>query len=251
MSQIPADPEPSSVPEVAPLAPPSERVQELIDELELGQHAHDVTDLVGDLFEVPPHVFLRQHPEARALIHRAVAEAISHPRTTVEGSPGYEEALDLLHAGYVQAGRGDLAAAEQALGAQARAIAQAMTFAATTRPAADPNVADAPAADDTKNPPVPEPAMEPLKVYCTPHCQSCNATVRSLEKAGVPFEKIELEDLGPQEYQAVVAGHTTAPVVHAPGVGVWSGHRPTQLDQVIAQRANIPGPNGPAPDGVQ
>jgi glutaredoxin len=243
MSQLPADSESNTMPEVAPLDPPSERVQALLDELAQGQHADEVSDLVGELFEVPPHVFFSQHPEARVVVHRAVAEAVTHPRTTVEGSPGYEAALDLLQAGYVQAGRSDLTAAEQALGAQARAIAQAMTFAATKPRGVDPSGHDD-RVDDVAYSTAPPQQPEPVKVYCAPHCQACNATVRSLSKAGVPFDKIELESLDPGERAQVVAGHRQAPVVHAPGVGVWDGHRPTELEKVAAQHAAGPGRSG-------
>ncbi|WP_263120718.1 glutaredoxin family protein [Cellulomonas sp. RIT-PI-Y] len=86
---------------------------------------------------------------------------------------------------------------------------------------------------------------EPVTVFSSPHCQACAATKRSLDKAGVPFEAVDLGDLDPAEREQVVAGHTTAPIVHAPGIGTWSGHRPTQLDALIAQRRAASAPGAP------
>ncbi|RMI13248.1 glutaredoxin family protein [Cellulomonas triticagri] len=97
----------------------------------------------------------------------------------------------------------------------------------------------------------PESEAEPerVRVYSAPHCPQCAATVRTLTKAGVPFDKIDLGDLDDGERARVTAGHTTAPVVVAPGVGTWSGHRPTRLEALTAQHATKPsagGPGGPA-----
>lgn len=93
--------------------------------------------------------------------------------------------------------------------------------------------------DETDQPPVETDPddREVVKVFCAPQCLACDATVRSLTKAGVDFERIELESLDPQERAEVVAGHLQAPVVQAPGVGTWDGHRPTQIERLIATRS--------------
>lgn len=97
-----------------------------------------------------------------------------------------------------------------------------------------------------------KPEAETVKVYSSPHCQQCAATERSLKKAGVRFVKIDLGDLDGDQRAEVVAGHTQAPVVHAPDGQVWSGFRPDRIAGLTAgvvptpQVEPGPGPVGPA-----
>ncbi len=123
-----------------------------------------------------------------------------------------------------------------------------------------PGTADRPAGEQTPAlaPPaaaVPEPPAVPqtpkVTVYSAPGCQPCAATKRSLDKAGIPYEEIELAGLDEEERARVVEGHTSAPIVRAPGIGTWSGHRPSQIEQVIVQQAaaTTAGRTGPTTPG--
>lgn len=294
--------------------PPAPHVAAALAEVRTGAHVQQVNELVGAMFQVPTETFFDQHPQARELVYRAVAEEVTAAET---GSDHFEAAMDVLEAGFLRAGRSWSSPADAARVTQARRIASDLTAAAAQVPVAErgpvePDVArarrperrrteaelelgylmdeyreaatrdldalDAETQDpwDLPNPYSPDagtvfdpevdagdylrdetdqPSVaaqpddaEVVKVFCAPHCPACDATVRSLTKAGVQFEKIELESLDPQERADVVAGHQQAPVVQAPGVGTWDGHRPTQIERLVATRSAPeldPEPDGP------
>ena len=79
--------------------------------------------------------------------------------------------------------------------------------------------------------------MTTITVYSKPSCQQCNATYRALEKAGLPYEVVDItEDADARDY-AMSLGHLQAPVVVADGQH-WSGYRPDQI-KAIADRAAV------------
>jgi glutaredoxin-like protein NrdH len=200
------------------LPEPGEQVQARLIELRAGQHQEQLEQLVGDCFEIPAARLFTQYPELREVTYRAVAEEIVNPTTTLTGNETFEAAMDILEAGYLRPGHPWTTLDQEHQGQQARAIARALTERATAEPARSEGT-------------------QPVTVYSAPHCQQCAATERSLTKAGVPFVKIDLAELDDAARARVVEGHSTAPVVHAPDVGVWSGHRPTQLEKVATQHA--------------
>lgn len=83
-------------------------------------------------------------------------------------------------------------------------------------------------------------SSQPAVVYGKDHCPACTATERELNKVGVPYVKVNLADLDPQEYARVTAGHLQAPVVVPPAGEPWSGYRPTLIGE-------MPAPTEPGP----
>ncbi len=68
-----------------------------------------------------------------------------------------------------------------------------------------------------------------LTVYSKPSCVMCNATYRTLDRAGVHYEVIDIaEDAAARDYVKEL-GHLQAPVVITPDGGHWSGYRPDRI----------------------
>ncbi|MBO3130643.1 glutaredoxin-like protein NrdH [Dermatophilus congolensis] len=77
---------------------------------------------------------------------------------------------------------------------------------------------------------------ESLTVYSKPSCVQCNATYRALDKAGLPYEVVDLTADENALTHVMSLGHTQAPVV-IHGDEHWSGYRP-DLIKAAAARAN-------------
>lgn len=68
----------------------------------------------------------------------------------------------------------------------------------------------------------------PVTVYSKPNCQSCNATYRSMDRAGVVYDVVDIsQDQGARDF-VMGLGHMQAPVVVA-GDQNWSGFRPDRI----------------------
>ena len=74
-------------------------------------------------------------------------------------------------------------------------------------------------------------------VYTKSACVQCNSTTRRLDKAGVPYVTVDLEqDAEAFDYVMNELGHKQAPVVVASIRGRtrdWSGFNPAMLDEAI------------------
>ncbi len=72
-----------------------------------------------------------------------------------------------------------------------------------------------------------------ITVYSKPRCVQCDATHRTLKRAGVPFVSVDVSvDREALDY-IVGLGYQQAPVVIA-GEEHWSGFRPDRLAAVAA-----------------
>ncbi|MGO3290551.1 glutaredoxin-like protein NrdH [Brachybacterium sp. AOP42-C2-15] len=72
-------------------------------------------------------------------------------------------------------------------------------------------------------------------VYSKPLCVQCDATKRSLDKAGLAYELIDVtEDAAAREH-IMTLGYLQAPVVVADG-DHWSGFRPEELKALAVTR---------------
>ena len=75
-----------------------------------------------------------------------------------------------------------------------------------------------------------------ITVYTKPACVQCNATYKALDKAGLPYEVVDItEDAAARDY-VMSLGYLQAPVVVA-GDEHWSGFRPDRVKAVAAQAA--------------
>lgn len=78
--------------------------------------------------------------------------------------------------------------------------------------------------------------MEIITVYTKPGCPQCRATVRALQRAGLPHRVIDVtEDTDARDY-VLSLGYVAAPVVQA-GAEHWSGYRPDRIAGLTAATA--------------
>jgi glutaredoxin-like protein NrdH len=74
-----------------------------------------------------------------------------------------------------------------------------------------------------------------VTVFTLPNCMQCTMTKRALEKAGVPFDVVDLA-ADQQAMNLVEAlGYQSAPVV-VDGDSHWSGFRPDKIASSAAAR---------------
>jgi glutaredoxin-like protein NrdH len=77
-------------------------------------------------------------------------------------------------------------------------------------------------------------------VYTKPNCVQCNATYRSLDKAGIPYKIVDLTQDAEAMKKVQDLGYRQAPVVIA-GSEHWSGFNPAQirkLEQIYAEKGD-------------
>jgi glutaredoxin-like protein NrdH len=66
-------------------------------------------------------------------------------------------------------------------------------------------------------------------VYTKPDCAQCTATFKTLDKAGINYQKIDItEDPEAREY-VMGLGYRGAPVVYVSPAVHWSGFRPDRI----------------------
>lgn len=72
-----------------------------------------------------------------------------------------------------------------------------------------------------------------VTVYTKPACVQCNATHRALQKAGIPYDSVDItRDSDARDY-VMALGYTQAPVIVAGGQH-WSGFRPDRIKQLAS-----------------
>ncbi|KAA0093579.1 NrdH-redoxin [Mycolicibacterium sp. P1-18] len=75
--------------------------------------------------------------------------------------------------------------------------------------------------------------MVTITVYTKPRCPQCRATVRALQRAGLPHRLVDLtEDREARDY-VLSLGYVAAPVVQA-GAEHWCGFRPDRITGLAA-----------------
>lgn len=74
-----------------------------------------------------------------------------------------------------------------------------------------------------------------ITVYGQPNCYPCKGTYRALDKAGVPYDVVDIsEDHDAREY-VMGLGHKSTPVVVVNGGDQhWSGHQPSKLATLLS-----------------
>jgi len=72
-----------------------------------------------------------------------------------------------------------------------------------------------------------------LTIYSTPSCAACRLTKNVLERAGAPFQVVDLEEHPEKADELRAAGHQALPVVELAGEQ-WSGFQLHRLRDAIA-----------------
>jgi glutaredoxin-like protein NrdH len=72
-----------------------------------------------------------------------------------------------------------------------------------------------------------------LTVYSTRNCSACRLTKTVLERAGAPFQVVDLEAAPEKAEELRAAGHQALPVVDMEGEQ-WSGFQLDRLREAIA-----------------
>ncbi|WP_054952871.1 glutaredoxin-like protein NrdH [Flaviflexus massiliensis] len=76
-----------------------------------------------------------------------------------------------------------------------------------------------------------------ITVYTKPSCVQCNATTRALNKAGLPYETVDLTEDAEALESVKALGYQQAPVVMAGG-DHWAGFRPDKIKALVAAQAD-------------
>lgn len=75
--------------------------------------------------------------------------------------------------------------------------------------------------------------MVTITVYTKPACVQCDATIRALNKLGLPFAKVDISVDGQARDYVMSLGYLQAPVVVTPTES-WSGFRPERIQAIAA-----------------
>ncbi|MFA5592665.1 MAG: glutaredoxin-like protein NrdH [Micavibrio sp.] len=73
-----------------------------------------------------------------------------------------------------------------------------------------------------------------VTVYSKPACVQCNATYRALERAGVPYNVVDLSEDGAALAHVQSLGYRQVPVVVAGG-DHWAGFRPDKIGMLAGE----------------
>ena len=76
--------------------------------------------------------------------------------------------------------------------------------------------------------------MSPIAVYTKPACVQCNATVKALDKAGISYQKIDVNENPEARDYVLSLGHLALPVVHVSPTVHWAGFRPDRVADLAA-----------------
>lgn len=71
-----------------------------------------------------------------------------------------------------------------------------------------------------------------VTVYSKPSCVQCNAVYRSLDKAGVVYAVVNVQELPEKLEEFKEAGFLQAPVVVAEGVETFAGFNPLLVKEI-------------------
>jgi glutaredoxin-like protein NrdH len=76
--------------------------------------------------------------------------------------------------------------------------------------------------------------MSSITVYTKPACVQCNATFRTLDKAGISYEKIDVTQNAEAREYVMSLGYLAMPVVYVSPTQHWSGFRLDHLGSIAA-----------------
>lgn len=74
-----------------------------------------------------------------------------------------------------------------------------------------------------------------ITIYTRPGCSRCDFTARRFERAGLPFQLVDVEADPTAADQLHATGHQTLPVVTT-GSETWSGLNVHKIDATIGQQ---------------
>ncbi|ALZ86443.1 MULTISPECIES: glutaredoxin-like protein NrdH [Pseudomonas] len=72
-----------------------------------------------------------------------------------------------------------------------------------------------------------------ITIYSKPACVQCNATYRALDRQGITYEVVDIEQDAQARQTVESLGYRQVPVVVA-GDDHWAGFRPDKLGQLVA-----------------
>jgi len=76
--------------------------------------------------------------------------------------------------------------------------------------------------------------MSPITVYTKPACVQCNATVKAFDKAGISYQKIDVNENPEARDYVLSLGYLALPVVHVSPTVHWAGFRPDRVADLAA-----------------
>jgi len=76
--------------------------------------------------------------------------------------------------------------------------------------------------------------MHLITVYTRPACVQCNATVKALDKAGISYEKIDVNEHPEARDYVLSLGYLALPVVHVSPTVHSAGFRPDRVADLAA-----------------
>ena len=76
--------------------------------------------------------------------------------------------------------------------------------------------------------------MSPITVYTKPACVQCNAIVKAFDKAGISYQKIDVNDNPEARDYVLSLGYLALPVVHVSPTVHWAGFRPDRVADLAA-----------------
>jgi glutaredoxin-like protein NrdH len=76
--------------------------------------------------------------------------------------------------------------------------------------------------------------MSPITVYTKPACVQCNATVKALDKAGIAYEKIDVNENPEARDYVLGLGYLALRVVYVSPTVHWAGFRPDRVADLAA-----------------
>jgi len=74
--------------------------------------------------------------------------------------------------------------------------------------------------------------MKKVIVYTTPNCMQCKTLQKTLDRRGVIFDTINLEQHPEMMEQLQELGFSQAPIVSMDGFS-FSGYRPAKIDELV------------------
>jgi len=72
-----------------------------------------------------------------------------------------------------------------------------------------------------------------ITIYSKPACVQCNATYRALDRQGIAYQVVDIEQDAQARQTVESLGYRQVPVVVA-GDEHWAGFRPDKLGQLVA-----------------
>ncbi|NRH42517.1 glutaredoxin-like protein NrdH [Pseudomonas sp. MS15a(2019)] len=72
-----------------------------------------------------------------------------------------------------------------------------------------------------------------ITIYSKPACVQCNATYRALDRQGITYEVVDIEQDAQARQTVESLGYRQVPVVVA-GDDHWAGFRPDKLGRLVA-----------------